>query len=115
METVADKTAQYRVAVKEILAEFASVPYAVGELRDRTLFDDANNRYVVISDGWVRRKRYHGIIIDLEIVNGKVWIHADNTDIVIAEKLQEHGIPKSDIVLGFRAPDVRTALGYAAA
>ena len=51
METASEKTARYRVAAKEILEGFASVPYAVGKLRDRTLFDDANECYVVISDG----------------------------------------------------------------
>ena len=115
MESVTDKTARYRTAIKEILSGFASVPYAVGNLRVRTLFDEANERYIVISDDWVRRKRYHGIIVDLEIVNGKVWIHADNTDIGIALKLEERGIPKADIVLGFRLPEVRAETEYAVA
>jgi hypothetical protein len=55
------------------------------------------------------------ITVSLEIINGKVWIQADNTDAVFARKLEEEGIPKSDIVLGFRSPEMRPYTEYAAA
>lgn len=115
MENLSEKTARYRALIKDILATFANAPYAIETLRDRALFDEANARYVVISDGWVRDKRYYGIIIDAEIVNGKIWLHADNTDISVAEKLTAQGVPKTDIVLGFRRPEIALELGYAAA
>ena len=116
METVNEKTARYRAAIEEMLNKLASVPYLGAAVRDRTLFDEKTDRYAVILEGWGRdEERIHAIIADLEIVNGKVWIHADNTDIVIARKLEERGIPKSDIVLGFRAPEVRAETEYAVA
>jgi hypothetical protein len=115
METVNEKSIRYGRIVEEILAEFASVPYLEPGIRDRTLFDEQNHRYAVISEGWKRDERVHDIVADLEIVNGKVWIQADNTDIVIARKLEARGIPKSDIVLGFRPPSIRAETEYAAA
>jgi hypothetical protein len=69
----------------------------------------------VISKGWDRDERIHHVIADIEIINGKVWIQADNTDSAIARKLEARGIPKSDIVLGFRPPSIRTETGYATA
>ena len=116
METVSEKTARYRAAIEEILALVTAGQYLEEGIRDRALFDEKNDSYAVISAGWVKTEgRIHDIIADLEIVNGKVWIHADNTDIVIARKLEERGIPKSDIVLGFRAPEVRAETEFAVA
>ena len=39
--------------------------------------------------------------------DGKVWIQHDGTDLRIADQLVERGIPKHQIVLGFKSPDTR--------
>ena len=52
-------------------------------------------------------RRIHGPVVNLEIIDGKVWLQADITDLRIAERLEETGIPQSDIVLGFQLPHVR--------
>ena len=54
-------------------------------------------------------------MIHVDIVDGKIWIHRDGTEDGIAGELEEAGIPKSAIVLGFREPDVRPYTGYAVA
>ncbi len=46
-------------------------------------------------------------------INGKIWIQHDGTESGIADELEEAGIPKNKIVLGFRSPDVRKYTGYA--
>ena len=45
----------------------------------------------------------------------KIWIQFDGTSTGIALELVESGIPKEDIVLGFRPPHIRprTGLGVA--
>jgi hypothetical protein len=54
-------------------------------------------------------------VVSLEIISGKVRLQADNTDLRIAERLEEAGIPKGDIVLGFQPPSVRPYTEYAVA
>jgi hypothetical protein len=115
METLEAKNARYREIIRQLLTEWAAVPYAMEGIQSRTLFDESQDCYAVISEGWLGNERVLDIILNLEIINGKVWIQADNTDIVIARKLEEKGIPKSDIVLGFRSPDVRPYTEYAVA
>ena len=115
METVVEKIVRYRRIIEDLLARWAAVPNLEEGIRDRTLFDEKNDRYAVISEGWDGAERIHYIVADLEIINGKVWIQADNTDVVIARELESAGIPKSDIVLGFRPPEVRAELAYAVA
>ena len=51
----------------------------------------------------------------LEIINGKIWIQKDQTEEGIATYLEEAGIPKDAIVLGFHSLDVRPFTEYAAA
>jgi len=115
METLNEKVGRYRQIVKEVLAKRAAIPYPDKTIRDRTLFDEQSDSYAVISEGWRGVERIHYIVIHLEIINGKVWIQADNTDVAVARELEERGIPKSDIVLGFRSPDVRPYTEYAVA
>ena len=115
METIDAKLARYREIIKRLLMEWAAIPYAVEGLRQYPFFDEPNDRYAVITEGWLGSERVLSIILNLEIINGKVWLQADNTDAVFARKLEENGIPKAEIVLGFRSPEMRTYTEYAAA
>ncbi|MFN0111612.1 MAG: XisI protein [Blastocatellia bacterium] len=115
METVTGKTNRYSKVIRESLTELAAVPHLEEGIEDRLLFDEANHSYAIISEGWNGEERIHNIVIHLEIINGKIWIQADNTDVVIARELESQGIPKSDIVLGFRSPSVRPLTQYAVA
>jgi len=55
----------------------------------------------------IRIPRFVPCPIHIEIQNGKIWIQRDFTEEGIANQLLEIGVPKTDIVLGFRAPYVR--------
>ena len=50
-----------------------------------------------------------------DIINGKLWIQEDATDFDLVGELEEHNIPKEDIVLAFHAPYKRPFTGYAVA
>ena len=68
-----------------------------------------------LREDWDGSRRIYGPVVSLEIIDGKVWLQADNTDLRIAERLEEAGIPKDDIVLGFQPPHVRPYTAYAVA
>lgn len=63
--------------------------------------------------GWCGEKRVFGCVIHVEVRSGKIWIQRDGTEVGIANELIEAGVPKSDIVLGYRSPYMRkfTKLG----
>lgn len=54
-------------------------------------------------------------MIHIEIIDGKVWIQRDWTEEVVAGELVEAGIPKIDIVLGFKPPEIRPYTEFAVA
>ncbi|MDZ7880155.1 MAG: element excision factor XisI family protein [Saprospiraceae bacterium] len=50
-----------------------------------------------------------------DIINEKIWVQKNNTDWEVGDMLEERGVPKMDIVVGFLPPDLRTHTKYAAA
>lgn len=111
-----DNLEKYRQIVQNVLLPFIELKYANGNFENKVVFDRENNRYLVISEGWEKNGvRYHGCLLNLEIIGGKIWIQEDNTDYGIATDLEENGVPKSDIVLGFQPPEIRPFTEYAVA
>ena len=115
MDTTHQKLNHYRTTIKQTLRAVVAQGATQDEILDRCLFDPEADSYAIISEGWQGDERIHHVLIHLEIINGKVWVQADNTDLAIARELERAGIPKSDLVLGFHPADVRPFTEYAAA
>ena len=104
----------YGDIVERVLATYM-VPYSRGDLTCEAVFDRQRGRFVLLTVGWDAGERVHYPVIHIDIVNGKVWIQANNTDCDIGAELVAAGVPKSDIVLGFHRPEVRRYTEYAVA
>ena len=110
-----DPVSALREAVERVLTVYTQIPYAHGELRCEALFDREHDRYALITLGWNAGKRVHFSLVHIDIVGAKVWIEKDNTEDGVATELVQAGIPKSQIVLAFRSPEVRKHTEYAVA
>ncbi len=110
-----DILSHYRNIVCNVLANHLTANYAVGDIMKELVADEKNDRYLVMLIGWEGPRRVHGALIHVDIIDGKIWVHRDGTEDGIAGELEEAGVPKSDIVLGFHELDVRPYTGYAAA
>lgn len=110
-----DTLEEYRQIIQRVLTRYTQIPYAYGEIESKTLFDREADRYMLITVGWQGIKRVHGCLIHLDILDGKVWLQRDDTDYQVAKELEQAGIPKKQIVLGFQTPDVRPFTEYAVA
>jgi hypothetical protein len=111
-----DKLTQYRQIVRDVLIPIAQRPYSTPTLAHEAVFDETNDRYLVLTVGWEgRARRIHHCLIHLDIIDGKIWIQRDGTEDGIAYELEDAGVPKSDIVLAFHSEDVRPHTGYAVA
>ncbi len=106
----------YRTLIMEKLQELTLLEYPHGEIKNKTVFDRQADRYLVMSEGWERNvRRVHGCLVDVEIINGKIWIQRDGTEYGFANDLLEAGIPKDQLVLGFKDPEARPYTGFATA
>ena len=110
-----DHLDHYREIIRRILSEYATIRHHRGTTRYETVFDREKDRYLMISTGWEGKRREHRIVIQLDIINGKIWLQCDNTDAVIADDLERAGVSKQEIVLGFQPPEVRPLTEYALA
>ena len=76
------------------------------------IIDGERSHFLLMYVGWDGPRRVHHVAIHVELRGDQVWLQCDNTDLVVAEDLAAAGIPKSSIVLGFRAPEVRQHTEY---
>ncbi len=110
-----DRMEQYRDIIERLLTQHVGELKDYPELRDKTVFDRRSDSYLLIREGWNNDSRVHSLIVHLEIRDGKIWVQEDWIEHGISAELEEAGVLKSDIVLGFQPPYVRPFTQYAAA
>ncbi len=100
-------------AAQRVLIEFAEF---LGDDKDCILelvFDAERDRYLLVELGWERGYRIYGTLIHLEVLNSKIWVQQDGTEEGIAVDLVNLGVPKHQIVLGFKDPSMRALTEFA--
>jgi hypothetical protein len=105
----------YRTVVQQILSTYAKIPYSQQGIEAQTVFDQQGDHYLVLLIGREGAKRVHGCLVHLDIIQDKIWIQRDGTEEGIATALLRAGIPKEQIVLGFRSPALRKHTEFALA
>jgi len=66
------------------------------------IFEWNRDRYLIIHNRWCS--------IHLDLIDGKIWIQHNSTEIQIDQELISAGIPPKNIILGFRSPTIRSLL-----
>ena len=102
-----------RQKIRQIITEYAAIPYAHGEVARNPVFDSESDRYLLMLVGRDGTHYVHGCLIHVDIIDNKLWIYRDGTEYGIANELVDAGIPKQQIVLGFRSPEVRKHTEFA--
>ncbi|MEO9126466.1 MAG: XisI protein [Microcoleus sp.] len=102
-----DRVEQYRKIIQQFLTDYATVPIANGEIDSQLIFDIERDHYQITNIGWDGNRRVHSCVLHLDIIDGKVWIQHNSTEMAIGSELSKMGIPNSDIILGFQAPYLR--------
>lgn len=108
-----DRLDRYRATVRGVLREYAALGGPAPGCRTEVIEDPVNDHFELIRVGWDRRRRVHHAVLHLDIIDGKVWIEHDGTDRPVGEVLVAAGVPKEDIVLGYKPADIRPHTGYA--
>lgn len=112
-----DRIKQYTKLIKEALSEYAEILNAPPQSDyDVTVaFDDERHQYVLRRIGWNATGRLRQTDLHVTLRNDKIWIEEDWTEEGIATWFLEHGVPQSDIVLGFQPPMIRPYTEFAVA
>jgi XisI protein len=105
---------QYRVWIKQILTEHSHLKSSYGEIEEVVFFDEVRDHYQLFSVGWENRRRVFGSTIHINIIDGKIWIQHDGTEVGVANELVELGVPKGEIVLAYQPVNGRQLTEFAA-
>jgi hypothetical protein len=100
-----DRVNECRQIVQEFLGEFAQ-----NDANAQLIFDPLRDRYLVMHNEWRDEYRIYGCAMQLDIINGQVWIQHNSTEIYIDRELIHRGVLPQDIILGFRSPSIRKLL-----
>lgn len=107
-----DNLENYRQIVKQLMKEYADLSTFDSGVENETIFDVENDRYMLLSIGWLQGRRIHYCIMHIDIIEEQVWIQANNTDRLIAQELIAAGVSPESIVLGLQPPERREYTGY---
>jgi hypothetical protein len=110
-----DTIERYREIIESILLVYTKIPYSHGDFRSEAIFDRTRDRYVLMNVGWDNKKRVHGSLVHIDIIDGKLWIQRDGLEHGVVTELLEAGIPKDRIVMAYRSIEVRRLMEFAVA
>ncbi|MFN0034494.1 MAG: XisI protein [Saprospiraceae bacterium] len=111
-----DKVKKYQQIIETLLEEYAAqMSQGNDGPESQVVADHKRHHYQLFTVGWEDNRYVQFPVFHFDIREEKVWIQANNTDMLIGQELIERGIPKSDIVLGLQHPLMRKHSGFAVA
>lgn len=113
-----DTLSKHKSIVRQLVEEIGGItsPSLKG-VETEIIIDNEKGHYLLFTVGWHNRQWNYGCFVHIDVKpDGKIWLQHDGTDLSIADELVKRGIPKKDIVLGFKSPFERELMeGFAVA
>lgn len=103
----------YQEIIEKVLSDYANFLGDDELVQNELVFDRTRDRYLLVEAGWENGRRTYGTLLHLDIINGKIWIQQDGTEVGIANELVALGVPKERIVLGFKSLQRRQITEFA--
>ena len=110
-----DTRAADRQVIEKVLASYAAIPYAYGDVATQTVFDREGDHYLLMILGHDGKRRVHGCLVHIDIIDDKFWIQRDGTEHGIAPELAREGIAPERIILAFHLAGPRPYSEFLAA
>jgi hypothetical protein len=109
-----DRLNHYRQSIRQLLNQYATA-WQEKDIETQLIFDSERDHYLLLRVGWEGDKRVNYAVLQFDIKDDKIWIQENTTDIEIDKELEEMGISKKEIVVGFHHPSMREYSDYAIA
>jgi hypothetical protein len=74
------------------------------DVQNKIISDTKNHHYQLVRIGWFEDRHVHYSVFHFEILDGKVWILENRTDVNIEAELLDAGIAAKDIKSGLGSP-----------
>ena len=103
-----DTIETYSRILSDVVNEYAAIKKTLMPgVQSESLVDRENHHYQLLTVGWHQHRFIYTVIFHFDIIDGKIWIQQNNTDVLIADELIRRGVVKTDIVLGFLSEQAR--------
>ena len=94
--------------MRTFLEEYAQESVSPNEnVTAELVFDEKRDRYLLVHVGWQGARRIYGCPMQIDIIDNKVWLQHNSTEIFVDQELIARGIPSDDMVLGLQSPRIR--------
>jgi hypothetical protein len=107
-----DRLNHYRQSISKFLSKYVNVWQEEG-IETQLIIDSERDHYLLLRVGWNDNERINYAVFQFDIKDGKIWVQENNTDIEIDKDLEEMGISKKEMVVGFHHPLMREYSDYA--
>jgi XisI protein len=103
-----EKVKKYQKAILKVLNDYAAIksPF-MPNVENKVIADVKNHHYQLIRLGWHDDRHIHYTVFHFDIIDGKVWIQENRTDVRISEELIDAGISSKDIHSGLKSPKIQ--------
>ncbi|MDB9517808.1 element excision factor XisI family protein [Roseofilum reptotaenium CS-1145] len=80
-----DTLRNYHELVRNLLLKYGQYKPSNGEIEPEVILDLERDRYELMHVGWDNQRRVHGSVIHIDIIEGKIWIQHDGTNISVKD------------------------------
>jgi XisI protein len=109
-----DRLNHYRQSIRNFLNKYVNVWQEEG-IETQLIIDSERDHYLLLKVGWEGDRRINYAVFQFDIKDDKIWVQENTTDVEIDRDLEEMGISKKEIVVGFHHPSMREYSDFAAA
>jgi hypothetical protein len=109
-----DRLNHHRQCIRDFLNRYSQFWQESG-VENQIIFDTERDHYLLLKAGWNGDQRIYYPVLHFDIKDDKIWVQENTTDIEIDKDLEDMGISKKEIVVGFHHPLMREHSDYAIA
>ncbi|MEM1253910.1 MAG: XisI protein [Cyanobacteria bacterium P01_H01_bin.21] len=109
-----DRLEHYRQSIYKFLKQYVDVWQEEG-VDTQLILDSERDHYLLLRVGWDGDKRINYPVFHFDIKDDKIWVQENTTDVEIDKDLENMGISKKEIVVGFHHPSMREHSEFAVA
>jgi hypothetical protein len=104
-----DKIDAYAAIIVDFLKAYEALKNkSATTVMTKVLMDKEAHHYQLLRLGWQEQRYVFSISFHFSLQDGKLWVHQNNTEVMVADELIARGVAPTDIVLGFVPEALRT-------
>lgn len=108
-----DRIKKYQDLLQKEMEYHAELQPTNSDIKFQFVMNVERNQCILLALGWQNKVYKHYFLFHLEIIDGKIWLHENRTDIDIAKILVEKGIQPCDIFIAYLTKVEQKDSGYA--